>query len=119
MSFTSVSNVHNIFAEFKRILDRNWSRYKHQRQQHWLLSLDLSDLVLKHSVIFISAAETSYSIINELSIIKKDVTSENDVTLNHSRHYDHQNFNRDNNENSNAEWLKVLILFNKDLRKIL
>lgn len=53
-----------------------------------------------------------YSIISELSF------TENDVTSNYSRHYNHQNFNINNNENNNVKSFKVLILLNKDLKKI-
>ncbi len=54
-----------------------------------------------------------YSIISELSI------TEDDVTSNHSKHYNHWNFNRDNDENSDAESSKALISLNKDLKEIL
>lgn len=73
---------------------------------------DFNDSVLKHSVIFIKAVKTLYSIISELN-------NANNVILNHSRHYSHQNLNRNNNENSDVKSLKVLISTHKSLKEIL
>jgi len=109
----SAGNVYDVFAEFERPLGRDWPRHKHQRWQHRLSSSDLSDSALEHPVASIGAAETPYSTASGPSI------TEDDATPNHSRHYGHWNFNRDNDEDSGAEPPKALVPPNKDLREIL
>ena len=107
----SAGNVYDVFAEFERTLGRD--RPRHQRWQHRLSSSDLSDSALEHPVASIGAAETPYSTGSGPSI------TEDDATPNHSRHYGHRNFNRDNDEDSGAEPPKALVPPNKGLRGIL
>jgi len=109
----SAGNVYDVFAEFERPLGRDWPRHKHQRWQHRLPSSDLSDSAWEHPVASIGAAETPYNTASGPSI------TEDDATPNHSRHYGHWNFNRDNDEDSGAEPPEVLVPPNKGLRGIL
>jgi len=109
----SAGNVYDVFAEFERTLGRDRPRHKHQRWQHWLSSSDLCDSALEHPVASIGAAKTPYSTASGPSI------AEDDATSNHSRHYGHRNFNRDNNEDSGAESPEALVPLNEGLRGIL
>ncbi len=109
----SAGNVYDVFAEFERNLGRDRPGHKNQRWQHRLSSSDLSDSTLEHPAISIGAAETPYSSTSEPSI------TEDDATLNHSRHYGHWNLNRDNDEDSGAKSPKALVPPNEGLREIL